>query len=75
MGVVEDEEALTLIVCGEHWIGGGQGSRGTGTGRRTDGGRRSVKWVESGNGNFELSLLRQNTRRRLVLSIPRVIKF
>jgi hypothetical protein len=83
MGVLADEEALTLIVCKEFWIGGeDRGRKGRPRGRRTDGGRRSVKWVESGNGNFELSPLRQNTRfdfcrRRLALSysIPRDIKF
>jgi len=63
MGVLPDEEALMLIVCEDIWIGGGdRGREGQPRGRRTDGGRRSVKRVESGNGNFEVSLLRQNTR-------------
>ena len=35
---------------------GGRGRKGQPRGRRTDDGRRSVKWVESGNGDFRLSL-------------------
>ena len=62
MGVFPDEEALILMACRNSWIGGGRGREGRARGERTDGGRRSVKWVESGNGNFKLSSLRQNTR-------------
>jgi len=59
MGVFPDEEALMLMVCGDF---GGRNRERRPRGRRTDGGRRSVKRVESGNGNFEHWSLRQKTR-------------
>ena len=64
MGVFPDEEALILMAWWDSWIGGGRGREGQPRGGElTDGGRRSVKWVESGNGNLKLeSPLRQNTR-------------
>lgn len=57
MGVLPDEEALMLMVCGGLLDRkGGKGCEGQPRGRGIDGGRRSVKWVESGNGDFKLSL-------------------
>jgi len=59
MGVFPDEEALMLMVCEDSEA---RNRERRARGRRTDGGRRSVKRVESGNGDLGPSPLRQNTR-------------